>query len=135
MATLKFTIPDDAPEKNKNTVAVYKRHLNILAKELVITTVEEALAQQKEITEFVTKKVPDTDISYKAKRRVFFSALFWVLTNKPLTEKKEFFDYYQTIKDSHEKQVIKTADEVIAEQELAKKVSTRIKIKRRKPVA
>jgi len=131
MSAPKFNIPEEAPEKNKNTAAVYKRHLNMFARELAITTVEEALAHQKEITEFVAKKIPDTDVSYKAKRRVFFSALFWILTNKPLAEKKVLFDYYQSIKDGHEKQVIKTADEVIAEQELAMKVKTiKVRIKR-----
>jgi len=93
-------------EVSTGTRAVYKSHLNKLAKE-GITNDREILANQEKVIEIIKKISTD-----KSKRRVFYSAVFYAISFHPNESlKKELFEAFQEEKDEKTIEYKKQRDE------------------------
>jgi hypothetical protein len=90
----------------KGTLAVYKSHLNKLAKEGIMND-KEILVNQEKVIQIIKDFSPD-----KSKRRVFYSAVFYALSHYPNeTMKKELFEAFQEEKDEKTIEYKKQRDE------------------------
>ena len=81
-----FLIPDTAKELSKTTVKIYKSRLNKLADVFDIDTIEKIVANPKPVVAAIhslTDEIEDME-SRKAERRMYFSAVFYVLHNQPI---------------------------------------------------
>lgn len=94
MPRVKFQVPDDLTKAiSESTKAIYKTRLNKIAA-AGYKTREELLTHQKE----VCKLIFDLEDG-KHKRRVYLSAVFWILHNQDLDEKRTYYDEFQKCKD------------------------------------
>jgi hypothetical protein len=93
-------------EVTTGTRAVYKSHLNKLAKEGIMNA-RDILANQERVIEIVKNLFTD-----KSRRRVFYSAVFYAISMYPNeTMKKELFEAFQEEKDEKTIEYKKQRDE------------------------
>lgn len=83
----------------KNSINIYRAYLNKIAKHGVSTR-EELIANPKTVLSYIqdeTKDIEDETIR-KQKIRIFLSAIFWALNDKPLSDKQSYYDTFQDAK-------------------------------------
>jgi hypothetical protein len=106
-----FTMPEtyndkkaNGESKSKNTVAMYKTHLNKIAKASGYTTVEEFVKHGakvvKAINELCTKKENESEVAFKARKRVFYSAIFMILPKEVLAKSNAFYVANKKLQDA-----------------------------------
>ena len=88
---------------SKNTVKIYKNRLNKLA-DAGVDTVELLVAESQYVIEFLDMVVEgkETD-DKKREQRVWYSAIFWALSNLPNEKKTIYYDAFQKLKVPYEK--------------------------------
>jgi hypothetical protein len=92
---MKFQLSEKiTKEVSPGTLAVYKSHLNKLAKEGILTTAD-LYSERKRVIEIIKDFSPE-----KSKRRVFYSAVFYALSHLPNGGfKKDLYEAFQEEKD------------------------------------
>lgn len=73
------------------TIGTYRKGLNQLAR-AGYTTKDDLMKNQSKVIELV-KALPTN-----AKQRITMSAIFKVINDEPLANKREYYDYFQTLK-------------------------------------
>ena len=99
MPRASFKVPDDlTKELSDVTIRIYKTALNHLAKEGYETR-DDLKKHQKEVVKFIEETyAPGSGDKEKQKRRVMYSAIFWILHELPLSVKQKYYDAFQTSK-------------------------------------
>ena len=99
MARAKFQIPNDLSKPlSAASISIYKAHLNKIAA-IGYDTTKLLLENQEKVVEFISNFVEERDDQKaRAKRRVFLSAIFWVLEGYSLEQKKKYYDAFQKAK-------------------------------------
>ena len=94
MPRVKFQVPDDLTKDLADaSKRIYKAHLNKIAA-AGYKTREELLTHQKEVCKVIFDLVDS-----KFKRRVFLSAVFWILHEVDLKDKQVYYDEFQKCKN------------------------------------
>ena len=107
-----FTLPEtynkmkaDGSPKSKNTIAMYKTHLNKLAMTTGYTTVEEFVKHSmkvvKAINELCVKKDEEAEATFRARKRVFYSACFMVLPTDFLSRPNAYYVANKKLQDGN----------------------------------
>jgi len=107
-----FTLPDTyntltrkGEQKSKATVAAYKTHLNRIADHTSLTTIEEFVKHPLKVTraikEICTKKDQESDVAWRARMRVYYSAIFMVLPSEMLTKPNPFYKANKKLQDGN----------------------------------
>ncbi len=97
-----FEIPDDiTKELASRSIGIYKGKLNDLQKSVGVQNRDELLKESKKVLEYIDSKYKDekeSEDATRAKKRIYFSAIFWVTDALALEKKKAFYDAFQKIK-------------------------------------
>jgi hypothetical protein len=95
----------DGSPKSKNTVAMYKTHLNKLATATGYTTVTEFVKHSmkvvKAINELCVRKPDEAEATYRARKRVFYSAIFMILPAEVTAKPNAFYVANKKIQDGN----------------------------------
>ena len=92
MNRMKFPTPENDKPLSKNTKKVYQGYLNKLA-EAGVMSVEELLKDQEVIVQYINQEGKDNRT-----KRAWMSAVFWALHDVPLAEKKDYYNFFQSLK-------------------------------------
>lgn len=113
-----FTMPEtyndkkaDGEPKSKNTVAMYKTHLNKIAKATGFTTVEEFVKNTAKVNKAISELCPkgeESEVMYRSKKRVYYSAIFMVLPPDVLAKKNAFYLANKKLQDGRPEDFKKT---------------------------
>jgi len=105
-----FTMPDNynkmkanGEEKSKTTIAMYKTHLNKIAKATGFTTVEEFVKNTAKVNKAISELCPkgdESDVMHRSKKRVYYSAIFMVLPPDVLAKKNAFYLANKKLQDA-----------------------------------
>ena len=106
-----FTMPEtynatkaNGEPKSKNTIAMYKTHLNKVAKASGYTTTEEfvkhAAKVVKAINELCTKTETESEVAFRARKRVYYSAIFMILPKEILAKPNAFYVANKKLQDA-----------------------------------
>jgi hypothetical protein len=97
-----FEIPSDiTKELSPRSVGIYKGKLNDLQKALGVKNRDDLLKESKKVLEYIDKKYEeekDKEDNTRAKKRIYFSAIFWVTDAIALDKKKAYYDAFQKVK-------------------------------------
>lgn len=88
---------------SKATKKIYKSALNQLS-DFGFETREDLIKKQKKVIALVNGLVEGDDDPARHKKRVFYSAIFYALHDKPLSDKKKYYDAFQTVKQNYGKE-------------------------------
>ena len=105
MARVLFEVPDDlTKELSENTKKVYKTRLNKLAV-AGFETKNDLIKKQKDVINLIKERTggKDDNDENRMERRMFLSAIFWVLNEEPLKNKKKYYDFFQVSKQNYGK--------------------------------
>lgn len=105
MTRILFEVPDDlTKELSENTKKVYKSRLNKLAAEGIETRAD-LIKKQKKVIELIRERTGGKDDSDESRqeRRMFLSAIFWILNEEPLKNKKQYYNFFQVCKQNYGK--------------------------------
>lgn len=95
-----FIVPSDIKKVlTDNTIKNYKAKLNILSKNLNINTVQELIDNSETVINFINEYIPGDESKDRYKKRVFYSAIFYVLDNYHLSVKQSYYDEFQKAKE------------------------------------
>ena len=90
--------------KSKNTIAMYKTHLNKVAKASGYTTTEEIVKHSmkvvKAINELCTKTEAESEAAFRARKRVYYSAIFMVLPKEVVAKPNAFYAANKKLQDA-----------------------------------
>lgn len=90
-------------ELSKATKKIYKSCLNQLS-EFGIDTKEKLMKNQKKVIALLNELIEGDDDAARHKKRVFYSAIFFALHEKPLTDKKKYYEAFQIAKQNYGKE-------------------------------
>jgi len=107
-----FILPEDynkmkanGEPKSQNTINMYKTNLNKISDETGYTTVAELVKNSrktiKAINDICVKKPNETAAVFKARKRVFYSAIFMVLPADVLATPNQFYLANKKIQDAN----------------------------------
>ena len=107
-----FTMPEtyndkkaNGEPKSKNTIAMYKTHLNKLATATGYTTVAEFVKNSmkvvKAVNELCVKKDEEAEATFRARKRVFYSAIFMILPQEVSSRPNAFYVANKKIQDGN----------------------------------
>lgn len=82
------------------TVINYKTKLNKLAK-AGFDTPQKLLENQNLVIAEIKRLVPGDDAKARWEKRKFCSAIFYILDKHSLEEKKQYYDFFQTVRDDY----------------------------------
>ena len=91
--TYKDTKANGEP-KSKNTILMYKTHLNKISRATGFTTIAEFTKNSRKVVKAIDEICPqgdESDIVYRSKKRVYYSALFMVLPPAVLARRNAFY--------------------------------------------
>jgi hypothetical protein len=104
-----FVMPDtynemkaDGQPKSKNTIAMYKTHLNKISNATGFSTIAEFTKNSKKVIKAIDEICPqgnESDVIYRSKKRVYYSALFMVLPPEVLAKKNAFYLANKKVQD------------------------------------
>ena len=100
---IKFKFPDETNVKNvaKTTRAIYRSKINAICRETGLTTIQDLLDHPQQVIDTIELLVPNDNKFYKANRRVFLSAIMYILFSIPYEDRTAYYDYYLTQKDPY----------------------------------
>lgn len=112
MAPVVFEIPEDlAKALSVNTKAIYKAKLNRLAR-LGFKDRESLLTKQNEVCKAIDDIAGEENtVGSRQVKRLFLSAVFWILHSYPLEQKKVYYEAFQKAKDDYRKPEEKVEDD------------------------
>lgn len=96
-----FEAFESEKELSKSTKKIYKACLNQLA-EFGFDTAALLRKHQKKVIALIDGLIEGDDDAARHKKRVFYSAIFWCLHDRPLTEKKQYYNAFQKVKQNYE---------------------------------
>jgi hypothetical protein len=107
-----FTMPEtyngmkaNGEPKSKNTIAMYKTHLNKISNATGYTTVEEFVAHitsiVKAIDAICVQKDDESDATFRSRKRVFYSAIFMVLPAEMTSQPNAFYLANKKLQDGN----------------------------------
>ena len=107
-----FTMPEtyndkkaNGEPKSKNTIAMYKTHLNKLATATGYTTVAEFVKNSmkvvKAVNELCTRKDDEPEATFRSRKRVFYSAIFMILPQEVSSRPNAFYVANKKIQDGN----------------------------------
>jgi len=104
-----FTMPDtfnhlkaNGEEKSKNTIIMYRTHLNKIANATGFTTIAEFTKNSRKVIKAIDEICPqgdESDVIYRSKKRVYYSAIFMVLPKAVLARRNAFYLANKKIQD------------------------------------
>ena len=104
-----FTMPDNyngmkanGEEKSKNTIIMYRTHLNKIANATGFTTIAEFTKNSRKVVKAIDEICPqgdESDVIYRSKKRVYYSAIFMVLPKEVLARRNAFYLANKKIQD------------------------------------
>jgi hypothetical protein len=106
-----FTLPEtynstkaNGDPKSKTTIAMYKTHLNKISTATGYTTVEEFVKHPskvvKAINEICAKKENESEVAFRSRKRVFYSAVFMVLPKEIVSKPNAFYLANKKLQDA-----------------------------------
>lgn len=102
----RFEIPGDLTKKlSEVTKRHYRPKLNRLAV-AGFTTRSDLLEKQTEVCEKIWEMSGEDTGSGRQLRRLFLSAIFWILHERPIDEKREYYNEFQKAKDNYTAPVV-----------------------------
>lgn len=97
----RFEIPGDLTKQISGlTQKHYQAKLNRLAA-AGFTTRSDLLEKQKEVCTTINEQSGEDNGSGRQMRRLFLSAVFWILHERPLDEKRVYYEEFQKAKDNY----------------------------------
>ena len=97
-----FEIPSDiTKELSPRSIGIYKGKLNDLQKGTGVANRDDLLKDPKKVLDYIDTKYKDDDEkedAIRAKKRIYFSAIFWVTDAIALEKKKAYYDAFQKVK-------------------------------------
>ena len=107
-----FTLPEtynknkaDGSPKSKNTISMYRTHLNKLATATGYTTVAEFMKHSmkivKAINDICVRKPEEAEATFRARKRVFYSACFMVLPTDFLSRPNAYYVANKKLQDGN----------------------------------
>jgi hypothetical protein len=95
----------DGSPKSKNTISMYKTHLNKLATATGYITVEEFMKHSmkivKAINELCVRKPEEAEATYRARKRVFYSSIFMILPPEFTAKPNAFYVANKKLQDAN----------------------------------
>jgi uncharacterized membrane protein len=97
-----FEIPNDiTKELAARSIGIYKGKLNEIQKAVGVNNRDELLQESKKVLDYIDSKYKDeteSEDAVRTKKRLYFSAIFWVTDALALEKKKAFYTAFQKIK-------------------------------------
>lgn len=91
--------------KSKNTIAMYKTHLNKIANATGYTTVEEFVEHIKTVVKAIdaicVQKEGEPDATFRSRKRVFYSAIFMVLPPEISSQPNDYYLANKKLQDGN----------------------------------
>lgn len=92
-------------EKSKATISAYKTHLNRIAAATGLTTIEEFMKSSRKVNAAINKICVKNDeesaVTFQARKRVYYSAIFMVLPPEVLAKPNPFYRANKKLQDAN----------------------------------